>query len=181
MANQQSNKSIREETAMHSNIKSRRAVAAAALLFVAVLAALSTVALAKGLEVNEKLTFKAGESKIEREGQLDSSKPYVYLIHADAGQRLNVAAIFRGNITPKESKPNAVFRGNFVLDLRGPRSSDGGEAPRVADFNDGDTKWSGTIKESGDYLIIISRPAQDESQAEGADKSLRYTLRVSLN
>lgn len=181
---------------MRQNISTGRTTAAA-LLLVAALATLciSARVFAQELEVNEKLAFKADESKLERQGRLDAEKPYVYLIHAEAGQRLSVAAIFRGNIAPKEEKssgsfrdntkptgekPNAVFRGNFVLDLRGPRPVNGGGEPSpVPGFKDGDTKWSGTVKESGDYLIILSRRAEDKDKAS-AGETLPYTLQVSL-
>ena len=165
---------------MHLNNLPRRT--AAALLLAATLATLCTSArvLAQQLEVNEKLAFKAGESKLERQGEIDASKPFVYLIHAEAGQRLSVAAVFRGNIAPKEEKPNAVFRDNLVLDLRGPRPLEGGKPPaRVSGFMDGDMKWSGTLKESGDYLIILSRRAEDKDKAS-ANEPLPYTLQVSL-
>jgi hypothetical protein len=181
---------------MHLNNLPRRT--AAALLLAATLATLCTSArvLAQELEVNEKLAFKAGESKLERQGEIEAGKTFVYLIHAEAGQRLSVAAVFRGNFAPtekkpnavfrdntepKQGKPNAVFRGNLVLDLRGPRPLEGGGEPpaRVSGFTDGDMKWSGTLKESGDYLIILSRRAEDKDKAS-ANEPLPYTLQVSL-
>jgi hypothetical protein len=166
---------------MHLNSLPRRT--AAALLLAATLATLCTSArvLTQEPKVNEKLAFKAGESKLERQGEIDAGKPFVYLIHAEAGQRLSVAAVFRDNTEPKEKKPNAVFRDNLVLDLRGPRPLEGGGEPpaRVDGFKDGDMKWSGTLKESGDYLIILSRRAEDKDKAS-ANEPLPYTLQVSL-
>jgi hypothetical protein len=178
---------------MHLNNLPRRT--AVALLLAATLCASARV-LAQEPEVSEKLAFKAGESKLERQGEIDAGKAFVYLIHAEAGQRLSVAAVFRGNFAPTEKKPNAVFRDNtepkqeksnaifrdnLVLDLRGPRPLEGsGEPPaRVSGFTDGDMKWSGTLKESGDYLIILSRRAEDKDKAS-ASEPLPYTLQVSL-
>ncbi|HEY0426503.1 MAG TPA: hypothetical protein VGC76_01730 [Pyrinomonadaceae bacterium] len=116
----------------------------------------SIIAFAAGIKVNEKIEIKKGE-KVEREGQIEKSQQsYVYLIHAEKGQSVNLAAVFRGNFN--EDKPNAVFRDNTVppIEIRGLYKSEAEDAALVGTAKDG--KWSGTITESGDYVIVVSRP-----------------------
>ena len=126
------------------------------LLSIIALTGFSIIAFAAGIKVNEKIEIKKGE-KTEREGRIEKSQQsYVYLIHAEKGQSVNLAAVFRGNFN--EDKPNAVFRGNITppVEIRGPYKSEAEDAALVGTAKDG--KWSGTINESGDYLIVVSRP-----------------------
>jgi hypothetical protein len=136
-------------------------------LLIFALAALSTVvsAFAPNTKVDEKITFKKGEKKVELNGQIEKSQQiYVYLVHAEKGQSLNLAAVFRGNF--KEDKPNAVFRDNTnpPVEIRGLYKSDDDETTLIGTAKDG--KWSGTITESGDYLIIVLRPATKENNEQ---------------
>ena len=126
------------------------------LLSIIALAGFSIIALAAGIKVNEKIEIKKGE-KTEREGQIEKSQQsYVYLIHAEKGQSVNLAAVFRGNFN--EDKPNAVFRDNTTppVEIRGLYKTGDEDAALVGTAKEG--KWSGTIAESGDYVIVVSRP-----------------------
>jgi len=133
--------------------------AISAIVLTAALACLSIVALASNFKVNERITFKKGETKVELKGELSKSqKSYVYLFRAEKGQSVNLAAVFRDNFSP-------------VLDVRGVYKSEDADTPLVGSAKNG--KWSGTITESGDYLIVVSLPDND-------DQPKPYQLGVSL-
>lgn len=149
-----------------------------ATLLIVGLASLSMVAVALNIKVNERITFKKGESKVELKGELSKSqKSYVYSVRLEKGQNFNLAAVFRGNFT--EKKPNAVFRDNLnpVIEVRGLYKSDAEDAPPlVGSAKDGE--WSGTVAESGDYLIIVSRPVAKEGGDDDDQAIYPYKLLV---
>ena len=143
-----------------------------AALSIVALITFSIIAFAAGIKVNEKIEIKRGE-KTERDGQIEKSQEsFVYLIHAEKGQSVNLAAVFRGNFN--EDKPNAVFRDNTtpLVEIRGLYKSESEDAALTGTAKEG--KWSGTISETGDYVIVVSRP--DVKGGEG--ESYTYKLVV---
>lgn len=136
----------------------RRAISA--LVLTVALASLAIAALASNFKVNERITFKKGESKVELNGELGKTqKSYVYLLRAEKGQRVNLAAVFRDNFSP-------------VIEVRGLYKSGDADTPQIGSANNG--KWSGTIAESGEYLIVVALPDEDDDQPR------QYTLTVTL-
>ena len=109
-------------------------------------------------EDGERIRFKAGATSATVNGRILGDEEVTYLVQARAGQTMTVKIV-------KNSENNDVVFSIVAPDGSYPMGMNG-EMPEV------DTSWSGRLKKSGDYKIIVGA-----MEPENADFKMSVSIR----